>query len=165
MKNFKDGSNRWLTAALFLETASDKSTAMFTINDQDVVEGDKVYLSLKRVYLETLDPTEYRFATRYLGGWKHWLTLQRSSLLKPVIEDWRMELEVAIRSEQIAAIGEFAKGPKGFQAAKFLAEAGWRERKVGAPSKAEKEGALKRDAALESALSDDAERLGLRVVK
>lgn len=157
MNKFKDRLGRWLTEALFLELARDKEkfAPMFTLQpDKHTDEMPCIYL----LYMECSDPTEYEFANKYLGGWKHWQRLQKCFPLKPFIKEWRAELEVKLRSEGIAAQRKLAaKG--NVNAAKWLAEKGWDKRKAGTPSKAEIEGERKVAAAMEEHLDDDFDRV------
>ena len=142
MKNkFKASNGIWLTKALFFETSllgETRHHALFTLKDEDHVVNGKVYKSLRKLFLDCEDPTEYEFATTHLGGWKHWGVIQGTKDLIPYIEDWREEYTVKLRSTGIKKIIEKAKEPDGYQAAKYLSDKGWIDKTVrGRPSKQE----------------------------
>jgi hypothetical protein len=166
---FKDSvKGSWLTYGLFFETTTRKELAIYTLKGYDLVKEDeetgevKVYKSLKLLYLECNDPTEYTFANEYLGGWEHWQRLQGNSEINEYIITWREELEVKLRSMAVRAMMQtaVAEGSKGTTAAKWLADKGWTDRR-GRPSKAEVERQKKIHANIKDEIAEDAERLGL----
>ena len=59
-----DGQGKPLTQSLFLEIGY-TDFSVYTLKDQDYEYNDKVYPSLKRLYLEMEDPTEYEFARMF----------------------------------------------------------------------------------------------------
>ena len=163
---FKDPvTGNWYTQALFYElTYTRPENAMYTLKDNAIdikVNGEvRTLPSIKQAFLECEDPTEYTFATTYLGGWSHWKRLcEKTKLLHPYIEEWREELEVKLRSEGIRQVAEHAKSDKGFQASKWLAEKGWDEKKRGRPSKEEKERELKIQTKIGKEVDDDLTRI------
>lgn len=121
---FKDGQGRWFTLSLFLEKANVPEAALYSIRGYDNHKNGKDYPSLRRLYVEEGDVTEYIFANKYLGGWEHWLQLQECNWLKPYIDEWRKELEVKIKAEAIRGVIQEAKsGSKNALAAcKWLAD-------------------------------------------
>ena len=130
-----DTMNRPLTQSLFLEIGY-TDWAIFTLNDDDKQYNGKTYYSLKKWYLECEDPTEYQFAKKCLLGWRHWKRLLENKQMRAEIEEWREELEIAMRSEGVRAIFEMTTDTNGnFQAAKWLADRGWEKRAPGRPSK------------------------------
>ena len=130
-----DDRGRYKTLSLFLEIAYDRD-AIFTLKDYDHEYNGKTYISLKRLFLEASDPTEYTFATKYLAGWDHWQKICNNQVLAKHIEKWRFELELKLRSEAVRIIsGQSRKGS--VTAAKWLAERGWDDRPAGRPSKSE----------------------------
>jgi len=158
MPEYKDSMGRYRTQSLFLETISiTTETPVFTLKPQD----HKGLPSLKRLYLEWMDPTEYSFAVEVLGSWEHWLKLCGSEWFMEHITVWRDELEIKLRSEGVASMRKLAaKGNK--DASKWLAEKGWNKRSgAGRPSKEEVERERMQQARLASDLDDDAKRLGL----
>jgi len=135
-EQLKDSMGRPLTQSMFLEFGYNIQYALFTLNDEDKVYQDKVYPSLKKLYLDIGDPTEYQFAKQCLLGWRHWVRLCENKLFKPFLQEWRDELEVALRSEGIISV--MSQSEDNFQAAKWLADKGWDKKGVGRPSKADK---------------------------
>jgi len=118
------GSRRYLKGLFFETTLADKSSVLYTLKEWDH-EG---YPSLYRLYMAERDPTEYRFATKWLDGWSHWLELVECSWFKPHLEKWRNELCIMLQSEALVNIFEEAISPMGknvFQANKYILEKGW----------------------------------------
>lgn len=147
-----------LTQGLFLEIGY-KDYAMFTTKDEDYEYNGKVYPSLKRLYLEMEDPGEYEFACKYLLGWNHWLRLCANKEVNKHIEEWRVELELKLRSKAIKSIINKSQTELGINAAKWLAEKGWDKRKAGRPSKEEIERETKIQADLNKQFEEDLQRL------
>ena len=161
---FKDPVNgRWLTQSLFIELSyGNPEYAQFTLKDEDHELNGKTYISIKRLFLALEDPTEYLFATTVLGGWAHWKRLQSNATLKPYIAEWREELEVKLRSAGVQEIAKEARssGRGALQAAKWLADKGWIEKKgAGRPTKEAVEGERKQLAAVKDAVENDLERI------
>jgi hypothetical protein len=132
----KDSRGRPLTQSLFLEIGYSDFAVYSIDQDEDYEYNGKVYPSLKRLYLECGDPTEYSFAQKYLLGWKHWQRLKANKVLNKRFSEWEEELEVKLRSEGVREAIEQAKGGT-FQAAKWVADRGWDKRAAGRPSKEE----------------------------
>jgi hypothetical protein len=136
---FRSSSNSRLLKALFYETTgADKATVVYTLKDSDHLG----YPSLYRLYMETDDPTEYRFATQHLDGWEHWQQLCECTWFVAYADRWRHELEVRMKSKALARIMTEAKtgGRDSFASNKYLLEKGWEPKeqaKRGRPSKAE----------------------------
>ncbi len=167
MSTFKDSCNRWLTSGLFYEARpdSDLEFAKFTLQEEDRLVQDVLLISIKKCYMSCTDPTEYEFANKFLGGWSHWKAIQASGPLKEHIITWRDELEVKLRAEAIKQIALLATTEKGYQAAKFIADRGWKTRIAGAPSKDEIEGMKAQEKAVNKEFGADAARLGLTLIK
>lgn len=153
---FKDPSGKLLTQSLFLENGYNTEYAMYTLSDVDKEYQGKTYPSLRRLYLEMMDPTEYEFANKYLWGWNHWQRIAANSLMTEAIEDWREELEVKLRSMAVKSIVISALGS--YNAAKWVADGSWKQKR-GRPSKAElaKEKRMRERAA--QAADDDSDRI------
>ena len=137
--SFRDSGGRWYTVGIFKELSSNKDTVLFTIDEA------------RKLYLECDDITGYTFATKYLGGWKHWLTLHTSPKVKPLIAEWEEELEVRIRSQNLNRINTLAESDKGYQAAKFLVDGGWKKKTAGRTTKE----AIKKEARVQSKMYDE----------
>lgn len=152
-----DSMGKFRTQSLFLELGYG-ADALFTLKDQDHEHEGTVYKSLKRLYLEFEDPTEYEFANTVLLGWRHWQRMCENKVIRKHIDEWREELEVKLRSQAIRdAIQEAKKGH--FQAAKWVADRGWSTRGAGRPSKADIEHEKKVQARIDNEYSGDVVRM------
>jgi len=160
MSKFKDTQNKWYTQALFLEMGY-KAQAMFTLDDEDKEYKGKVYPSLKKLYLALEDPTEYEVATKHLGGWEHWKRLRGNKLLARHLDAWQEELNIKLTAKGVKLAIDIATTGGTFQAAKWLADTGWKKSGAGRPSKEDIEGELKKQARD----SDDYAEDVLRIVK
>jgi hypothetical protein len=132
---FVDEKGRYKTLSLFLEIGYNED-ALFTLKGYDHEYGGKVYPSLKKLFLEASDPTEYKFATTYLADWDHWQKICANKVLALHVEKWRYELELKLRAEGVERVLKSARSKGNWLAAKFLAEKGWETRAAGRPSKA-----------------------------
>lgn len=130
-----DSAGRPITQSMFLEVGYSDS-AIYTLKDEDYTYEGKMYPSLKRLYIEEADPTEYSFAVKYLLNWKQWLRLCENKLIRKHIDEWREELEMKLRSKAVKEMIENSRKGK-IQASKWLADKGWAQRGAGRPSKAE----------------------------
>lgn len=154
-----DTMGRPLTQSLFLEIGYNTQYAIFTLNDEDKEYEGKTYISLKKLYLNAEDPTEYQFAKKYLLNWQHWQRLNDNRVLRPYFDEWREELEVALRSDAVQAIRDMTADGQNFQAAKWLADRGWDKRGAGRPSKQE----IERDNRIKDRIGDEIEADILRM--
>jgi hypothetical protein len=103
------------------------------------------------------DVTEYEFAQTYFVDYPHWQKICNNSQLRKEIDKWRVELELKLRARALRSlVGQAEKG--NFNAAKYIAGKEW-ESKRGRPSKEEKAGVLKKEAALRDELADEASRV------
>ena len=155
----RDGQGRPLTQSLFLEVGYNTEFAVYTFNDEDKIYKGNTYPSLKRLYLEHEDPTEYDFATTYLLGWSHWQRLNDNKLLAKHFKEWREELELRLRSQAIRGIIDMTATENSFQANKWLADRGWEKRGAGRPSKSEIEKNKAMDKRIEEEFSADVIRM------
>ena len=157
---FVDDRGRFRTLSLFLEIDYDKD-ALFTLKEYDHEYNGKTYPSLKRLFLETSDPTEYIFATKHLASWDHWQKICANKVLALHVNKWRYELELKLRSEGVQWVIKSARHKQNWLAAKFLAEKGWETRIAGRPSKEEVERELKIQSDIDSEYTEDLERIRL----
>lgn len=160
--NFKNVNGVWFLKELFYETALNRDNAIYTTKDQDHLVGDKLYLSLYRLYMEENDPTEYLFSQNHLGGWAHWTQLSNSSFFIPFVTRWREELELRFRAEALRNIQKMSKsaGREAFQASKYLVDANYLKKSTkGRPSKQQIAEAATQMAEDEKRLKDDFDRL------
>jgi hypothetical protein len=130
---------------------------LYTLKDEDP-KGELP--SLKRLYLDANDPTEYQFAMDAFGEWNHWQIISKLAWMEDYVNAWRAELEIKMRSEAVKIIIEESKSGKGkYNAAKFVSDAGWKEKSRGRPSKAEVKRQAKITASIEKAIEEDLERI------
>ncbi len=156
----KDSGGRPLTQGLFLEVGYNYETAVYSLKDEDhETDEGKVYPSLKRLYLELEDPTEYAFATQYLSGWGQWKRIINNKNLRKHVDEWREELELKLRSQAVQDIIQMSADEKGFQAARWLADRGWDKKGAGRPKKDTSEHDNKMQKRLEDEFSADIVRL------
>lgn len=153
---FKDSGGRYITQSLFLENGYNTDFAVYTLTDADKEYNGVVYKSLRKLYLQEADPTEYNFAVKYLWGWEHWKRIVNNSLMTAQIEEWREELEVKLRAMGVASV--ILSSYDSFNAAKWVADGGWRGLR-GRPSKAEKERDKKIRERVVGEVEDDASRI------
>jgi hypothetical protein len=154
---FKDAQGRYLTSSLFIDYNYSREFAVYCLADTDKELDGKLYPSLRRLYIEMADPTEYEFANTYLHGWAHWMRLMGNKDIRKHIEEWREEVELKLRAQAVRAIA--AKAAAGdFNSAKWLADRGW-QGKRGRPSKQELENEKKMRAKMDNELQEDGARI------
>lgn len=154
-----DSMGRPLTQSLFLELGY-SDYAVYTLKEFDYPYKGRHYPSLKKLYLEEEDPTEYTFAEKHLLGWQHWKRLCENKAIAKHIEEWREELELKIRSQAVRDMINMCASENGnYSAAKFLADRGWDKRAPGRPSKAEQEKTAKVADRIEAEFLADVKRM------
>lgn len=159
---FKDKMDRNLTQGLFWEYRHPDYPATFCLKEKDIERQGKIYISLKNIYLEIADITEYQFAIEIFGSWTHWEKILKSGILLEHILQWRKELEIKLRSEGIRQMIKASReGSKGAAAAKWLAEAKWKGSGRGRPSAEEVEREKKIQAGISNEVSEDLQRIRL----
>ena len=152
-----DKMGRHLTQSLFLELGY-RPEAIYTLKDEDFIYEGRMLPSIKQLYLEIADPTEYVFANQCFTGWTQWQRIVANKQMTAVVEQWRFELEVKIRSEGVRqAKNQARKGS--WQATRWLSERGWDARGAGRPSKDEVAHERKVQAAVSNEFEEDAQRL------
>lgn len=118
---FKNSMGMRYTKGLFFETTlEDKSSVVYTLKEND----HKGYKSLKRLYLEEEDPSEYIFASKWLDSYDHWKLLTECTWFKPIVAEWREELRLKLESKYLKKLMEIAEagGKEGISANKILLE-------------------------------------------
>lgn len=149
---FTDKMGRMLTQGLFLENTYDEDYAVYTLKDYHHTYNGKVYPSLKLLYIEEEDPTEYEFANKYLLNWQQWKRICENKVLMRYIVEWREELELKMKYKTVREMQALVNSEAGsFQAAKYLAERGWDKRGAGRPSKAD----IAKKTAIDKHISDE----------
>lgn len=160
---------KFQTKGLFLETTTVEERENFgsswTLKEQDHLFNGKTYISMKRIFLEMEDVTEYEFALATLGSFVHWETLCKSTFFKPHVEQWRKELNLKLKAKGMKSIVKAATTDENlsFQAMKYLADNQYLDKgsKRGRPSKEDVKAELKKQADENRVFLDDAERIGL----
>lgn len=138
---FKNVMGAHLLKPIFYEyDTSDHAQSIYTLKEYDHTVDGITYPSLRKLYVETEDPTEYEFASLYLDGWVHWKKLERAAFFQPYLKEWREELEVRMRAKALNRIKTRATSSEkdSFQADKILLSGGWKteeEKTRGRPSK------------------------------
>jgi hypothetical protein len=121
---FRDTNGAYLTQSLFLEVGYKTDFAVYTFHDEDKEYKGKIFKSLRKLYLETEDPTEYVFANTYLYGWDHWQRIVNNAVLMEHIQKWREELEVRLRSKGVMSV--LSQAGTNFTAAKWVTDGLWK---------------------------------------
>lgn len=152
-----DTAGRPLTQGLFLEIGYSEF-AIYTLKDSDHEYRGKIYPSIKRLYLEMEDPTEYAFANLYLLGWNHWKRLCENKAIRKHIDEWREELELKLRCEGVKSMIKSASDGN-YQASKWLSDRGWDNKGAGRPSKEDVEKERKFQARTSDEFQSDVIRL------
>ena len=148
-----------LSQGLFLEFGYQTRYAIYTLQDEDRTYKGKPYPSLKKLFLETEDPTEYSFANIHLLNWNQWKKIKANTkLYDEHIRYWQEELELLLRSRGIAEAIKHAEDGT-FQAAKWLADRGWESRGAGRPTQASVKEEKKFQARVANDFGDDIARL------
>ena len=158
---FKDEKGRFLVQGLFLEDRYNADMSVFTFEDQDKLYKGKTFISLKKQYIEAGDPTEYIFANECLYNWEHWQRMCRNKVISTHIDKWRDELHLSLVADGVISLMELAREGKHYQAAKWLADGGFKKDERGRPSKEKIEGELKKRADEHQEWSEDFQLLQL----
>lgn len=164
-------NNSWYTQSLFYEMARVQTdleeplkNCVFTLDQPR--DG---YICGRTTFVECGDPTGYKWAMKYLLDWDHWNRLIQAKWFNEAVERWRAELKIKMISDAVERIAIIAASDdkQALVANKYLAERPWERATAGRgrPSKEMVQGELKRATALLQEEEDDAERIGLRIVK
>ena len=158
------------TKSLFYELSYDNTEhVLFTLKNDDLDHNGRTYTSLSKLYrsLAAQDPTEYTFALTVFGDWDVWDKIRNAPQLRPYVTKWRKEVEIKIKSQAIKIIAEEAQsgGRSSFSAAKLLLERGWLDKDNASQAKKKLEAKEEQEQNKQalSLLSEDAERLGIKV--
>lgn len=159
------------TKGLFFETTIPEEREIFgtkwTLKEEDHEHNGKLYPSMKRIYIEMEDVTEYEFAMATLGSYKHWERVLESPIIRPHVDQWRKELNLKLKARAMKSIIKSATEDEklSFQAMKYLADNEYldKKNKRGRPSKDEVKAELKREVEINKSFRDDAERIGLKI--
>lgn len=169
IETFKDEKNRWRSGSLFIEkiqgaVVESGYVPLFTLREYDY-EGK---LSLKRLYMEAQDITEWKFATSVFGSYECWENLVECKWFKPHALQWRKELALKLKVIALEQI-KHSTDSQEIKKYQWLYETynrdGASAPKRGRPSKDEVQRELKAEMDRARTYKEDAERLGLSVVK
>lgn len=160
------------TQSLFEEgnlfmSADKKETAVYTL--KSAKNTSCTLPSLKDLYMEVGDPTEYQFAIEAFGSFDYWLEILggeqygiHPKYIRQHILEWRNELEVKLRSEGIRNLRKHAATKP--NAALFFADGQFsvtkNKRGAGRPTTAEVERELQLAAKAQKEAYEEASRLG-----
>lgn len=131
MNKFKNPQGAHYLKPIFFEWDSpEKQIAIYTLKDYDHKVDGKTYVSLRRAYVAEEDPTEHRFAEKYLDGWSHWKKLLECGWFQDHVREWREELLVKLQSRALATMIDKSKSKDSdsLQAMKFILTQGWVEK-------------------------------------
>lgn len=162
---YLDVMGRMRTQSLFYEFKDPGYPALFTLKEEDFTDQDgTTYLSLRRLYVESLDPTEYTFSQRAFGSWRHWSRIRDLNWFAPFYTEWKTELDVRLRSIGATQLRKLAEGEATLSnptAAKYFADGSYwpQQKKRGRPSSSEVAGERKRLALADKELDDDLQRI------
>lgn len=151
----RDKNNRRLTNALFYEHSNNPEFAWFTCNTMDKTVDGKLYRSMRRCYVECMDPTDTMFVDKYFGGdFEHWRMCHENSKLEIDVLAWREEVALRLQSLAIKKLMDSAPSNQkdALQAAKYLGSRAWEKstKKPGRPQRKP-----------EDPVKEDMKRLGL----
>jgi len=159
---YTDSVGRYRTKSLFVEMIL-KEQLDHGIKPMYTLKGRPGYKDMHDIYLECDDPTEYTFAIRCFGTWKHFQYIaSHCAWFEKYLVEWREEQEIRMRSSALRTIVEVAStaDPKNVTAAKYIADKGY-DKKRGRPSKVEVQREKRIQAGIHEDVSSDAKRLGL----
>lgn len=157
-----DGEGRPLTQSLFLEICYHPK-AMYSLKEYHHTHETRGFFpSIKLLYIEMEDPTEYEFANKYFLNWSHWQRICNNVVIKKNVDEWREELEVRLRCKGVKTM-MLSANQGNYQASKWLVDRGWATRPAGRPSKSEVDGEKAFQARVLEEYKDDIKRL--QVVK
>jgi len=137
----KDKQGNWRVGSLFWEFRTVGWTPLWTANDEDVERDGVLYPSLKQLYMDCEDPTDYTFAMLVFGSWQAWERMRKSKELQGrMINRWRDELTVRLMSKGLRGVISEVGKKGSLGASKYLIEEGWLPNKekptgYGRPSK------------------------------
>jgi hypothetical protein len=152
------------TKALFLEESyENQENVCFVLSPHH--NEERGLPSLYRLYLELEDLEEYTFAETYFLGMHHWRKLCECPWFKPHLKLMRADLEKKIKSRALSQMLKETQNPDSknyFQALKYLADKGYKEKaEKGRPSKEQVSAAAKEEAKQVDELQEIYERLGI----
>lgn len=119
ISKFHNSRNVLLLQKIFLEISYyDQRYVLYTLKDRDHLG----FKSIKRLYLEEEDLTEYSFGEKYFYNYDHWKKITECDWFKPIVAEWREELATKLESRYLKKLQEIAElgGKEGTSAIKIL---------------------------------------------
>ena len=115
-----DGNNKYPTQGLFIETATNPNTAIYTLGPEPIFGEGKTYHSAWMIYVHADD--EYDALRKLVGTVKHWEILKRTSFFMPILEEWQKEQGYVQKSRMKKALllTALAGGPGNVSAARTV---------------------------------------------
>lgn len=164
-KIFKNSNGVYLTKELFFETAikEDRPLTLYSLKSEDHQVDGRTFPSLRRIYLELDDLTEFLISDQYFGGHPHWKKLLSCSWFISVLKPIREELKARHMAEYLRTLRKDALSGNA-ASAKFLLDRLEHKGQKGRPSKEKIEQEAKKLVQDSDFVSADLERLlgGLR---
>jgi hypothetical protein len=157
MATFKSEAGQHYTKSLFVELTQEPSVAIYSLKDYDFEKDGKIYPSIKRLFVETEDSSEYFFATTYFDSWKHYKKLLQNIWFRSMIEEAREELSVRLAAKNLHQIRKKADSGD-LKANQYLLDKSLKD-PVGRPSKARIKEEAQRIYDDNSDISDDLRRI------
>lgn len=120
------------------EVLSQGATTLATSENNSPATSIQTFSGHLKAYLRSRDPTEYTFAIQQFGSWSAWEEFLKQEWVGPIIDKWRKEMTVKLRSESLARIMEAAQGETrdALAANKYIFESLEEDnKKVGRPTK------------------------------
>lgn len=157
------------TESLFRDPVSKSYNPKYAVYYLNRDKSDDDFISLKEVYLQLSDPTEYEFAMLCFKSVRHFKHMETLSWFSVRLNEWRDELSAKLRSTAVRSIERLAKDSSvapaaRFSALKWLADSGYASRSSSKGAGRPKKVVSEPDES--AAVSTDIARLGiLRGVK
>jgi hypothetical protein len=153
-----------------IKDSTEKHLVLYTTKDYDhtvEIDGAMVTLpSIKRLFVELEDFTEYEFANLYFDNFQHWKKIRACSWFAPLYLEMKEELTLKVRARHFKKVRELVDDEKlGLQATKYLLEneVGVKEDTRGRPSKKKIEEEASKMLGDVQAINEDFERLGIKL--
>lgn len=166
---FKNFMGTHLLKPLFYEQikeAADSHLCLYTMKDYDhtiTVQGEEVELpSIKRLFVEMEDTTEYLFANEYFDNFQHWKKIKSTNWFAPLYLEMKEELLLKLQAKALSKIRSLEDDPKvSYHVNKYLLEEGYKDKTDtrGRPSKAKIKEEADRLVLSHSEINEDYERL------
>ena len=159
---FKGDGSKWLTQALFLESAMQlEKYSLYTLQPWDKRKNGVFYPSLHKLYVEMGDVAEYNFANKYFDSYQHWLLVKSKSFFKEAYAAMVEELNAKLRGKSInVMIKQMEKGEASQSILKYLADNDYIPKQTkGRPTKEAIKNETRRLASVSSILKNDMDRI------